>query len=71
MGRIWQIYARSNARHSARELRNSRAAYRGFGVGSVHAWITAAMRHKATGGIIAFLSALGFVACVLILWRAT
>jgi hypothetical protein len=37
----------------------------------MHAWITAAMRHKATGGIIAVMSALGFVACVLILWRAT
>ena len=65
MGRIGQTYARRDVQYT--ELRNARGAK----AGTVHGWITAAMRHKATGGIIAFLSALGFIACVLILWRAT
>jgi hypothetical protein len=71
MGRIGQTYSRINAQYTPSELRNTRAAYRRFNAGKMHAWITAAMRHKATGGIIAVMSALGFVACVLILWRAT
>lgn len=65
MGRIGQTYARRDVQYT--ELRNAR----GVKAKPVHGWITAAMRHKATGGIIAFLSALGFIACVLILWRAT
>lgn len=71
MGRIGQTYSRSNAQYKASELRNTRAAYRRLSAEALRAWITAAMRHQATGGIIAFLAALGFIACVLILWRAT
>ena len=65
MGRIGQTYARRDVQYT--ELRNAC----GVKAGTVHGWITTALRHKATGGIIAFLSALGFIACVLILWRAT
>jgi hypothetical protein len=71
MGRIDQIYSRTKAQYTASELRNTRAAYRRFNGRKIDAWITAAMRHKSTGRIIAVISALGFIGCVLILWRAT
>jgi hypothetical protein len=71
MGRIEQTYSRTKAQYTACEFRNTRVAYRRFNVRNMHAWITAAMRHESTGAVIAVISALGFIGCVLILWRGT